>query len=233
MALLSRIVRAFLARVFNPLHRGSAFRRASALRGRSTHSRLSRRQIGGASECDPALRPSAATILLLLAGMLTAGAQVTREYDLKAAFLFNFAQFVEWPATAFGSSDAPFTIGVLGADPFGTALDDVVRNEKVNGRQLIVLRYRSVEEIKGCQILFISESESPNAEQVVMALKGRNVLTVGDTDKIASSGGVIRFFPEKNRLRLRINVNAAKREKLTISSKLLRAAEIVNTGGTH
>ncbi len=105
-----------------------------------------------------------AIALFLLAGALNVTAQVTREYDLKAAFLFNFAQFVEWPASAFVSADEPFTIGVLGEDPFGAALDDVIRNERVNGRPLVVRRCRSVDDSKGCQILFISKSESPKPE---------------------------------------------------------------------
>lgn len=171
--------------------------------------------------------------LALLVGALNCSGQVTREYDLKAAFLFNFARFVEWPASAFGSADEPFTIGVLGEDPFGAALDALVHNEKVDSRRLVVRRYRSVEEIKSCQILFISQSESPKEEEALLALKGRSVLTVGDTDAFAAKGGVIRFFTDKNKLRVRINVDAAKQEKLTISSKLLRAAEVVNKGETR
>lgn len=170
---------------------------------------------------------SLALAACLFAGAVNAPGQATREYDLKAAFLFNFAQFVEWPAATFASADEPFTIGVLGEDPFGAALDDLVRNEKVHGRPLVVRRYRSVDEIKGCQILFIGKSRGAKAEQILLALKGRNVLTVGETDEVASHGGVIRFFTERNKLRVRINVEAAKQEQLTISSKLLRLAEVV------
>lgn len=169
---------------------------------------------------------SLALAACLLAGAGNAPAQVAREYDLKATFLFNFAQFVEWPPSTFASADEPFTIGVLGEDPFGAMLDDVVHNERVNGRPIVIRRYRSVGEIKGCQILFISKSEGAKAGQILPALKGRSILTVGETDEVASQGGVIRFFTDKNKLRLRINTEAAKQENLTISSKLLRLAEV-------
>ena len=152
------------------------------------------------------------------------------EYQLKAVFLFNFAQFVEWPPQAFPDRQAPLVIGVLGEDPFGAYLDETVRDEKVNNRPLAVQRYRRVEEIKSCHVLFISRSETDRLEQILAGLKGRSILTVGDAEGFAQQGGMIRFVNEKNKIRLRINLDAAKAAKLTISSKLLRPAEIVNPG---
>jgi len=169
----------------------------------------------------------------VLAGLpdLPAQTAAAGEYQLKAVYLFNFAQFVEWPPQAFTDSQAPLIIGVLGEDPFGAFLDETVRDERVNNRPLAVQRYRRVEEIKSCHILFISRSETDRLGQIFARLKGRSVLTVGDGDGFAQHGGMIRFVTEKNKIRLRINLEAAKAASLTISSKLLRPAEIVNPGG--
>jgi hypothetical protein len=170
--------------------------------------------------------------VLLAAGGLQSSAQKapTPEYQLKAVFLFNFAEFVEWPTNAFPAADSPLIIGVLGDDPFGAHLDTTVRGEKVNGRPLAVQRFRRVEDIAACHILFISRSESTRLEQILAGLKGRSILTVGDLDNFASRGGMIRFVTDKNKIRLRINLEAAKSANLTISSKLLRPAEIVESG---
>jgi hypothetical protein len=152
------------------------------------------------------------------------------EYQVKAVFLFNFAQFVDWPAEAFPRPDAPFVIGILGQDPFGAQLDDVVRGETVNKRTLVVERYRSVEEIRNCNILFIGGNESGHLDEILMALQGRSILTVGDAGPAGQRGVMIQLVNENNRIRLRINVAAAKAGNLTISSKLLRPAEIVGAG---
>lgn len=152
------------------------------------------------------------------------------EYQLKAVFLFNFAQFVEWPASAFPSRETPLVIGVLGEDPFGPYLDETVREEKVNDRPLVVRRYRTVEEITTCHILFVSRREEGRFQGILDRLRGRSILTVSDADRFATRGGVIRFVTDHNRIRFRINLDAAKAADLTLSSKLLRAAQIVPTG---
>lgn len=162
-------------------------------------------------------------------GLTPAQSPPDKEYQLKAVFLFNFAQFVEWPGDAFPESDSSLVIGVLGEDPFGTYLDEAVRGETVNGHPLTVQRYRRVDEITTCHILFIGRPHD-DLEQVLAALKGRKILTVGDADRFASRGGMIRFVTEHNRIRLRINLEAARAEELIISSKLLRPAQIVSTG---
>ena len=169
---------------------------------------------------------------LLVGGVMDAPAQSVppKEYQVKAAFLYNFAQFVEWPPVVFPEVQSPLVIGVLGDDPFGGYLDDLVREEKVNGRPLVVQRYHTIVEIKTCHVLFICQSEIDQLEQILAGLKGRNILTVGDGERFASRGGMIRFVTEQNRIRLRINVEAAKVANLTISSKLLRLAEIVRPG---
>jgi hypothetical protein len=149
------------------------------------------------------------------------------EYQLKAVFLYQFAQFVEWPSQAFSAVEAPFSVCVLGNDPFSTLLDETVDGETVKGRHLAVRRYRKVEDLKDCNILFITQSEMATLESTLDALKGRPILTVGDADSFAKRGGAIEFFTASNKLKLRINPEAAKAADLTISSKLLRLADIV------
>jgi hypothetical protein len=152
------------------------------------------------------------------------------EYQIKAYFLLNFAQFVEWPAKAFRDKQAPLLIGVLGEDPFGSQLDDAVRGGKIGLRPLLVRRFSRVDEIAECHILFISASESGQLENILTRLKGRNLLTVGDTDAFNRLGGMVRFVTEDNKIRLRINVKAARASELVISSKLIRPAMIFNPG---
>jgi len=149
------------------------------------------------------------------------------EYQLKAVFLFNFAQFVDWPAAAFTDPQSPLVIGILGDDKFGNSLDQTVRGERVNDRPFLVQRYTKLDEIGTCHILFISQSERGRLDQIITALQGRNVLTVSDADGFALQGGVIQFVTENNKIRLDINLEAAKAAGLTISSKLLRPATIV------
>jgi hypothetical protein len=164
---------------------------------------------------------------LLFSSVLNLSAQTTtsREYQVKAVFLFNFAQFVDWPPRVFPEPQTPLVIGVLGDDPFGTYLDETVRGEKANDRPLVVQRYRRVGENKTCHVLFISRSETDRLEQILGSLKGRTILTVGDSEDFALHGGMIQFITEKNKIRMRINLEAVKAAGLTISSKLLRVAE--------
>ena len=172
---------------------------------------------------------------IALAGLMlaliynSASGQTSREFQIKAVFLFNFAEFTEWPADAFASKDAPMFIGVLGTDPFGSVLDETVRNEAVRGHRLVVQRYQKVEEIQNCHILYISQSEASELDHVLEFLKGKPVLTVSDIEGSAPRGVMIRFVTEKNKIRLRINLETARAANLTLSSKVLRAAEIVST----
>ena len=172
-------------------------------------------------------------VILLAVGFFHSWTQAKafNEYDLKAAFLYNFAQFVEWPPEAFESAQTHLVIGVLGEDPFGKTLDKIVQDEVVKNRKLDVQRYRRVEDIATCHILFISQSEAGRLGQILDRLKGKNILTVGDSENFAHQGGVVRLLLEKNKIRLRINIEAAKAARLTISSKVLRAAELVGAEG--
>lgn len=161
------------------------------------------------------------------AAVVAAPQPTARAYEVQAVYLYHFAQFVEWPATAFPSAESPIVFGVLGSDPFGSFLDDVVRSERVNGRRLVVKRFNSVAEIDTCHILYVGHNDPSTITRALEALHGRGVLTVGDAELFNQKGGIIRFVTENNRVRLRINLQAARAAGLVISSKLLRPAEIV------
>lgn len=161
---------------------------------------------------------------------LQSSSATTLEYQVKAVFLFNFTQFVEWPTYVFPEAQTPLIIGVLGEDPFGPYLDQTLRGEASKTHPLIAQRYRSIEEIQTCHILFISRSQRYRLQQVLASLKDKSILTVSDVPGFARQGGIIQFITQENKIRLRINVEAAKASGLRISSKMLRLAEIVGEG---
>jgi hypothetical protein len=152
------------------------------------------------------------------------------EYLIKAGFIYNFAKLVQWPATAFAQPDSPIVIGILGDDPFGTTLDRIVADKKINGRGLIVRRIKwskDFKDLKDCNILFVSFSEREHIDTVVDAMKWLPILTIGDAPGFARRGGIINFTLEDNKVRFEVNVEAAKHADLTISSRLLTLARIV------
>ena len=166
-------------------------------------------------------------VTLLMSALLLVQSPRATEYQLKAVFLFNFVQFVDWPAAAARDSQLPLVIGIVGEDPFGTFLDETVRGERLGARPIQVRRYRQITDIEECNILFISRSENERLPEILAALKIRPVLTVSDGNAFVNQGGMIQFVTDKNRIRLRINLEAAQAANLTISSKLLRVAEVV------
>ena len=160
--------------------------------------------------------------------------EVLSEYQVKAAFLFNFLKFVEWPADAFADPFAPIVIGIVGADPFGDALPQVIVGKTIQGRDLVIRRYRSGESLKNCHILFINAEEKKRFPQIIAGLSGTSVLTVADVDGFLDLGGIIQFRQENNHIRFAINVDAAAKSRLKISSKLLSLGWVQGTaaGGT-
>lgn len=172
-----------------------------------------------------------AAALAVACAAVCAAATAPGEYQVKAVFLFNFTQFVEWPSAAFTDDQSPFVIGVLGKDPFGTHLDEAVRGERVGARALIVERYESLEKMREPQILFVGDLMADRPAELAAALAGRNVLTVSDAQSRAARDVVIGFVSDRNRIRLRINLKAAQDAGLVISSKLLRPAQIVGEAG--
>lgn len=148
------------------------------------------------------------------------------EYEVKAAFLYNFTKFVEWPTEATTDSGATFSLCVLGEDPFGKAFDSI-QGEKIINKKLVINRFKELHDIEKCRILFISESEEKRLTQILKSLKGLHILTVSDTEGFAQQGVIINFYLEQNKVRFEINVDAARRSGLKISSKLLNLARIV------
>jgi uncharacterized protein DUF4154 len=172
------------------------------------------------------------TAALLAAGLAAGAPPVDRadgppagEYEVKAAFLFNFAKFVEWPEAAL-PADGTFVIAVLGADPFGHALDDL-EGRVVLGRRIVVKRWRDLGELAACQLLFVSASEDERLGDVLRAVASRPVLTVSDGDGFAERGVMINFRTRDRRIRFEINLERAETAGLKMSSQLLKLAALV------
>jgi len=148
------------------------------------------------------------------------------EYQVKAFFLYNFARYVEWPVQSFKSPGEPIAICILGANPFGTALDQAIAGRDVGGRSFVVRQITGEDTPGGCRILFVNASERRRFRTLGPSLAGAGVLTVSDSQGFTAEGGVINFKLQDGKVRFEINLQAAEREHLHISSKLLSLAEI-------
>lgn len=173
-------------------------------------------------------RCSRAGVLLALSLLLIGAQGRPGEFDVKAVYLVKFVQFVDWPDDSFSKPDSPLVIGVLGMDRFGEVLDKVSAGEMVKEHPLQIRRFHNIKDVDNVQVLFIDSSEMSRIRSILNALKGKRVLTVSDIDSFSRDGGIVRFLTEKNKVHFRINVDAAKRAGLQISSKLLQLAEIVH-----
>jgi hypothetical protein len=151
----------------------------------------------------------------------------SKEYQIKAAFLFNFAQFVQWPSASFTNDNAPFCIGILGDDPFGAALEETIQGETINSRKLRVQRARNFDDLQGCQLIFVSKSEESRLGEIFSKLDSKPILTVSDIDSFAQNGGAINFYLQGNKVRFEINPSSVHRGGLKISSQLLSLGKIV------
>lgn len=146
------------------------------------------------------------------------------EYLIKAGFTYNFAKLIDWPSGAFAQSDSPIVIGVLGTDPFNGTLDQVLKGKEANGRAFEVRHLKWGADLKGCNILFVSDSETAHLDELFRSVKGLPILTIGETAGFAQRGGIINFVVEDNRVRFEINADAAKQANINISSRLLSLA---------
>ena len=149
------------------------------------------------------------------------------EYLIKAGFIYNFANLVQWPSNSFAQPTSPIVIGILGEDPFGTILDRVLEGKKVNGRAFLVKRLKSVLDLKECHIVFVSSSEMTHLVEAIHSVKGMPILTIGEIPGFAKRGGIINLVLEDNKVHFEVNVEAAKEADLNISSRLLALARIV------
>jgi hypothetical protein len=155
-------------------------------------------------------------------------AEASREYAIKAAYLYQFSRYVQWPASAFADENAPLVIGVLGKDPFGGSLEEIARTKRIEGRPIAIRRFASMTDYTPCHILFINSSVSPEQKQAaIQKAKRAPILLVGEEPGFAEQGGTINFFFDENKIRFEINATAAKHDQLKISSKLLSLAKIV------
>lgn len=168
---------------------------------------------------------AAAALLCMSLGTAFAQSSPSREHRVKAVFLFNFAQFVEWPDSAFAGPKDPLVVGILGEDPFQDFLDEVVKGESVRNRPIVVKRFKKPEDIKSCHVLFIGASEAPRLDTIITSLKERQILTVGESETFYSRGGMVCFTTEGGKVRLKINLDAVQEANLIVSSKLLRLAD--------
>jgi hypothetical protein len=175
------------------------------------------------------LRGFGLIVLLAISGPTLSAEQVTNpEYQLKAVFLFNFLQFVEWPTSAFSNSDSPIRIGVLGDDPFGPILERAFQGETIRHRPLVVERSNHVEDLKDSHLIFVSKSEKAHFPEILSQFNSKNTLTVSETEGFARRGGIINFYLEGKKVRFEINTNAAQNHGLKLSSQLLGLGKIIN-----
>lgn len=164
-------------------------------------------------------------LLLALAGSYGPAQEfMPTEYQVKAAFLFNFAKFIEWPPRAFASVKSPLIIGILGENPFHDDLVQTIRNKTVDDHPVLIKQFYSASDATNCHILFISASERKHLPEIFNTLKGASVLTVSETDRFTEKGGMINFVLEGTKIRFQINKNAATSAGLKISSKLMSLA---------
>ncbi len=162
----------------------------------------------------------AAAFWLLPARTVAAEASELPEYELKAGFIYNFAKFIQWPATRFATPEAPLIIGVLGENPFGSALRDTVDGKKVNQRPIAVRQVASSNEIDACHVLFIARSEATRLAATLDGLRQRSILTVGDMERFGQRGGMINLILVGKSVRFEINVPETEAASLKINSKL-------------
>lgn len=156
----------------------------------------------------------------------------SREYQIKAAFVYNFAQFVLWPASAFTNTTQPFQIGVLGENPFGKSLDETVKGETINGRQITIVESSRLEKLAGCQIIFVSKSAAAHLDDAFQKLDSKPVLTVSEDPAFIQHGGIINLTRDGAKVHFEINPDAAEKSGLKLGSELLSVGKVVHANPT-
>lgn len=160
---------------------------------------------------------------------LTAFAQ-TGEYTIKAVAMEQLSRFIEWPSDVWANdASEPFVLAVIGENPFGTTLEDIYSNYKIKNRTVKVIFIKDIEELGSCNILFVSQSEKRNLQEIIDHLKGSSILTIGDTEGYAQSGILANFYIENNKIRFEINETEMKDAGLNVSFLLIKIAKIVNS----
>jgi YfiR/HmsC-like len=155
-------------------------------------------------------------------------AVINREYAIKAAFLYHFSTYIQWPDEMLPAESDPFVIGVYRENPFGSALEKIAETKTVNGRPIVIRQITTPGEARHCQILFVPGSVPQEQQNAVLrAVQGLPVLVVGESDGFVARGGDVQFYLQGNKVRFAFNADLAKQENLKVSSKLLSVAEII------
>jgi hypothetical protein len=175
----------------------------------------------------PLIQTTAIALVLLVATSLPAQESRPGEYQVKAAYLFNFGKFVKWPAAIPAEKDNSFTFCVLGQDPFGRALDSILAGEDLSGKPVAIRRIAKPQDSGPCRVLFISSTEESHLKEILTVIDDSGVLTVSDIPGFSRRGGMIQFVVEGNKVRFEINLTSAENAKLTLSSELLKVAAAV------
>lgn len=195
-----------------------------------------REQIGGAADRSTrrlvSRRAALVAVFAMMFGAIHSIGQQGKpgEYQVKAAYLYNFGRFVEWPAR-MAEGNGTFSICVLGQDPFGLALNSTLADETIHGKSVVAKRIPDLADAVNCRILFISASEADRLKQILTTLKDASVLTVSDLPQFSQSGGMVQFTTEGSRVRFEVNLDPAQRAGLVLSSELLKVAVNVKRGG--
>jgi len=158
--------------------------------------------------------------------------QSATEYQVKAGYLFNFLKFVEWPDDSFTHTQSKWVIGIVGDSPVGNQLSKLAEGKNILGRELLVKKFQSADNLRDCNILFISDSEKKRLPSILASLRGSSVMTVADMDHFIESGGMVQFVVENARVRVSIDVGGTERSGLKVSSKLLALARAVTADGS-
>jgi hypothetical protein len=181
------------------------------------------------AQCRAKFHAVVLAALVSLSGGSPAWAQANPsvEYQVKAAFLYNFAKFVEWPPESFADQNAPIVLGVISDNVFGKLLTEVTAGKSVNGRPVVVKQFKEGQDLRSCHIVFVSSSNEKHVIKILESLKDSSVLTIGETSGFIQAGGIINFFIEENKVRLEINLDAATRARVKISAKVIAVARLV------
>jgi hypothetical protein len=174
--------------------------------------------------CLPTCVLFAAWLVLTAAIAPAQGPTDTREFQKKAEFINSFTRFVDWPARKFAQPDSPFVIGVYGTDNISSLLQESIQDRQIKGRPAVIKHLLNKEELRACHVLFISRSERDRLGPILGEVRRENVLTVGECDNFLGKGGIINFVLVGGQFRFQISSDAATREKLSVSSKLLQLA---------
>jgi hypothetical protein len=168
------------------------------------------------------------TVLMAMLSGLVQAAPVAppNEYALKSVFLYNFCHFIDWPESSFTSPNEPLIIGIVGDDPFGSLLKEAVEGETYHNRPIVIEHYHGPRDIKHCHLLFVGRTEATRVDAILAAVNSKSVVTVGETEDFLDHGGMIALPADKNRVRLRIRPATMRAANLSVSSKLLRVADI-------